>query len=838
MNLQAEGSATTGCGKFFARRGAKFFFKAVRLEPGESRPDLVEIVALREQLGKLSRGHATGLVVRQPGAQALLPLAGQVGLIALVELEVALKELLDPRDLDEAAERIREAVLALRAEPDLCGYLLDCGISPGELRHYGLGRIQRRLGTLVRALKACDPKAIVAVKHRLEVRALWQGDEDFLYCTVPSLAPSELNHFLLALHNLAESRPVVVEFNEPTPIQDELVTAAFGLGAAGVVVVSPPATAPRVGCLRMLACEELSPFFNLNGQCPPAAARQPMVSVVICAYNAERTIGACLESLGRLEYPNYEVIIVDDGSRDQSAAVAMGFPRFRLIRQSNKGLAAARNIGLKAAGGEIVAYIDSDCIVDSHWLTLIVRAIEENDFDGCGGPNYAPHEERRLAACVAASPGAPTPVLTAEDRAEHLPGCNLALRKVVLNALGGFDPQFVLAGDDVDICWRALEAGYVLGYSPAAFVWHSRRSTVKGYWRQQFGYGQAEALLYRKYPQCFNALGQIKWDGTVLGVAATLPSLGGRRVLWRPASAHQQNVFDSPLGIANFLPLSLEWTALGALGLVLAMVGCWPLYPALVMLGFGPLWAFYCAWHAPLEKRHDGVLSRLLVAMLWYSGPVCRAVGRNRMRARLGLRAEAETGLRPRQHPTIDWARRCLHLAYWSDDGTQRDSVLRRLVKLCGRQGWPTVADAGWRDYDLGLRPDPWVRIRIKTADEDYGAGRFRIQVLARIRLSPLARSVLAGASLCAAMFWMAGFSVLSFMVGTMTVAAALWLASDGIEAGRLLYGAVEQCASELRLKPIRTARHETGRASVGLGEAGADSGASRRSRQDFSNQF
>ena len=156
----------------------------------------------------------------------------------------------------------------------------------------------------------------------------------------------------------------------------------------------------------------------------------------------------------------------------------------------------ARNVGMHAALGEIIAYTDSDCVADPHWLTLMVGAMTANGFDACGGPNYAPHEEGRTEACVSASPGAPSHVLTAEDRAEHLAGCNMVFRKAVLQQIGGFDPQFTAAGDDVDICWRALDAGFVLGFCPAAFVWHFRRNTVKAYYGQQRGYGKAEAMLY------------------------------------------------------------------------------------------------------------------------------------------------------------------------------------------------------------------------------------------------------------------------------------------------------------------------------------------------------
>ena len=78
-----------------------------------------------------------------------------------------------------------------------------------------------------------------------------------------------------------------------------------------------------------------------------------------------------------------------------------------------------------------------------------------------------------------------------------------------------------------------LDAGFKLGFSPAAFVWHFRRNTVKAYYGQQRGYGRAEAMLYPKYPGRFNMMGQIAWRGTIPGLARTIPGGNRKRVLWK-----------------------------------------------------------------------------------------------------------------------------------------------------------------------------------------------------------------------------------------------------------------------------------------------------------------
>ena len=122
-----------------------------------------------------------------------------------------------------------------------------------------------------------------------------------------------------------------------------------------------------------------------------------------------------------------------------------------------------------------------------------------------------------MPAAVAVSPGGPTHVLLTDDVAEHIAGCNMAFRRDVLLRLGGFDPIYRAAGDDVDICWRFQDAGYTIGFSPAAMVWHFRRNTVKAYIGQQRGYGKAEALVYSKHPFRFNLFGQAKWLGRIYG---------------------------------------------------------------------------------------------------------------------------------------------------------------------------------------------------------------------------------------------------------------------------------------------------------------------------------
>jgi O-antigen biosynthesis protein len=795
----------TAHGKFLSRAGSKFFLKAMRLECPSKADDFNAKVELRARLARLRDGHTTTVVVDAAVADGTIDLASTMGLHTLIEVPVSAEHLLSRAGLKVLRTDLDAVIRRFSGRPGVIGFLLSPAISADWLRMAGLARVQRAFEQLVRYLKADSAGALVAVRHQPSTRALAALNEDLLYSTVPGLSGYELTNYIVSMHNMAESRPVVVELEAGCGDQDERVGCAFAAGVAGVVAPSFEAP-PRTDALAMIALDpdEVLPFVALNGDCPPKVSKPPMVSVVICAYNAERTMEACLKSLRQLDYPNYEVVVVDDGSRDKTAEIAARFPEFRLIRQPNKGLSVARNVGMAAALGEIIAYTDSDCVVDPHWLTFMVGAMVANGFDACGGPNYAPHEEGRTEACVSASPGAPCHVLTAEDRAEHLAGCNMVFRKAVLQQIGGFDPQFTAAGDDVDICWRALDAGFVLGFCPAAFVWHFRRNTVKAYYNQQRGYGKAEAMLYFKYPERFNALGQVMWRGRIPGLARTM--LGARNlVAWvKTSSGFFQTIYEPPMGLLKFLPQTLEWNALWAAVLIFSLMAGFTAAPAMAMLALGPIWALYYAWKAPLERCHDSFGARFMVAFLAYTGPMFRTITRYRYRLAGAWTGRDGVESRPRQRPVIQVRERALKLSYWSENGIPRDSLIDRLVRLFTRAMMPVRVDSGWNDYDLEIQPDSWTRVHIKTADEEHEGGKYKTIVQAQVRFSKLSKLLLAlsAAAATLAAIVLGTPTIDLTLAGLLVVIASLAL-SEGIESGRIAYWAIEQSAAELGLIPL-----------------------------------
>ena len=281
--------------------------------------------------------------------------------------------------------------------------------------------------------------------------------------------------YLARLQNIAVDRPLVMSelgldsrrngVQAQADVLSWQIRTTFEAGCAGAVVFSwtdewysgggdvtdwefgltDPLRRPKPALASVRRAFEECPF--------PPQKDAPSISVVVCSYNGSRTIGECLDHLSKLNYPNHEIIVVDDGSTDNTSEIAQRYP-VRLIRTENRGLSAARNTGREEARGEIVAYIDDDAYPDPDWLNYYRSAFQRSSHAMIGGPNLSPASDPPVAQCVARSPGGPTHVLLTDTLAEHVPGCNMAFRKSCLEEIGGFDPIFHAAGDDVDICWR------------------------------------------------------------------------------------------------------------------------------------------------------------------------------------------------------------------------------------------------------------------------------------------------------------------------------------------------------------------------------------------------
>lgn len=188
----------------------------------------------------------------------------------------------------------------------------------------------------------------------------------------------------------------------------------------------------------------------------------PLVSVVVATYNAKKLLKDALNALLNEDFDKnkYEIIVVDDGSKDGTDVFMKDFVKDKLnihyIRQTNKGVAGARNTGIKLAKGEVVAFTDQDCLADKNWLKEIVKSFEDKEIVGiCGKVISEPKKINPFAHYVI------------DESATGFISCNAAYKKWVLDKLNGFDTVFKYGFDDTDLYMRAEKLGKVTGNKDA-----------------------------------------------------------------------------------------------------------------------------------------------------------------------------------------------------------------------------------------------------------------------------------------------------------------------------------------------------------------------------------
>src|SRR5689334_3733863 len=721
-------------GKFFFAGDQKFFVKGVTYGPfpvGSHGKQFPECDVVVRDFRMMAEMGATVVRVFTVPPVWLLDRAAEAGLRVLVGLPWSQHiAFLDNRKIQsEILRSVSEAVRGLGRHPAIFAYLIGNEIPPDMVRWHGAQRVRAFLIKLMQTVKAADPARLVSYANFPSTEYLTVDFTDFVCFNVYLHDESAFRRYVSRLQNLAVDRPLVLtefgidSFREGQEAQAEIlawqIRAAFDMGVAGTFVFAWTDEWFTGGHLiedwafgLVDRNREPKPAYRavarrFHEPIPPGLAHSPRVSVVVCSYNAERTMEACLASLEHLNYPDYEVIVVNDGSTDRTLEIAERFPFCRIISQPNKGLSVARNVGAEAATGEIVAYTDSDCVADPDWLTYLVAKMETANLSACGGPNFPPPEDSLVPAAVAVSPGGPTHVLLSDDVAEHIAGCNMAFRREALLRMGGFDPIYRAAGDDVDICWRFQDAGYTIGFSPAAVVWHFRRNTVKAYVGQQRGYGKAEALVYSKHPFRFNLFGQAKWLGRIYGDFSAALMLSRKPVIYSGVFGRGlfQTLYEPPSSLAAFLPLSFEWNVVAiALALAGVIAGGWmwlltvPLLTTWVLCING-------AFKAPIDKRFRGLKARALVALLIYLGPILRGWERlkwrwREMRTHEHIPAAIQDA---RQPPRIAWRERAFYLSYWSERGDEKELLLGALMRFLSPQKYFIVPDQGWNDWDLKI---------------------------------------------------------------------------------------------------------------------------------------
>ncbi len=753
-------------GKFLYRGNVPFFIKGVTYGPFRPEADGCEYHTPQQvdiDFAMMAEHGINAVRLYTVPPRWLLDAAQKHGLGILVGLpwEQHTAFLDNPQTRESIFQRVGQGVKACAGHPALLGFAIGNEIPASIVRWYGHRRIERFLKSLYNIAKEGDAQALVTYVNYPTTEYLYLPFLDFMAMNVYLESKDQLKRYLSRLHNIAGDKPLMLaEIGLDSKSKGEREQAAmmawqvrrvFKSGSAGIFVFAWTDEWYRGG-------QEITDWaFGLTTrqrEPKPALATTtdafskvpfrrdaawPKVSVVVCTYNGSRTIRFCLEGVELLRYPDYEVIVVDDGSTDGLANIVQEYP-VKLIQSDNKGLSHARNLGLEAATGEIIAYLDDDARPDPYWLHFLVETFRTGQFAAVGGPNIAPPGDADVADAVAHAPGGPIHVLLSDTEAEHIPGCNMAFLTRELRAIDGFDAAFRIAGDDVDACWRLQARFRRLGFSPAAVVWHKRRNSLRAYWRQQLNYGKAEAMLERKWPEKYNAFGHIAWRGRLYGRGLWQFLNWSRRRIYHGSwgGALFQSVYHGSPGILTSLAMTPEWY-LAVLTLSVMFMAGFYWHP--VVLGIllaaamgatitqAAIGAFYCRFDE--IPRTTGAIFKLRLLTMWcyLIQPVARLRGRLsrglspwRMRFPGGLDIPV-----PRE------------FVVWSEQWRSSEQRLTALEAFLKSEGLCVQRGGDFDRWDLACRSGTFGGLRMRMALEEHGHGR----QLVRLRTWPTFPSVM-----------------------------------------------------------------------------------------------
>ena len=798
----------TGRGKYLYDGERKFFARGVSYGPfapnssGERYPEPERVradFALMREIG------ANLLRCYVPPPEWMIEEAARAELRLMVGIPwpFHMAFLDSPRMTREIREKIRSGVIAMRKYgATIAAYSLGNEVRSDIVRWHGPSAVSRFLGELYDIGKQSDPEGLFTYSNYPSAEYLDLSFLDIVSFNVYLHNETDYRRYLTHLLSSTGDRPLILSetgmdtIREGEAHQAEVLSwqarAAFELGLSGFVVFAFTdewhtggaeitdwdfglVTRERIAKQSFAALGKV-----FKSDLPPALAGTPRVSVVVAAYNAAATLGDCLASLEVQSYPDYETIVVDDGSTDATAQVA-GLAGTRVVRVDHRGLGGARNAGIDAATGEIVAFLDADARADRDWLYHLVECIMRRGVAAAGGPNFAPVAKNAKTAAMAAAPGLPCEVRAGDDRLSQLCGCNMAITRAALRAAGGFDPDFTAAGDDVDLSWRLAERGETLASAPGAIVIHERRATLGAYLVQQRGYGSGEGTLYRRYPLRADADTAIYARGTGLSSI-----FGGARIYY---GAFGRGLFQTVYPNASLQPaadlaLSIQWVAaaivliiLGAFSRPLGVLGAAGIVISMIVAAIG-------AARAPLPARFRGPIVRIRLWLLNLLGPLQRSIARERVKWSMEEISDDDLAA-PGMKGSIVFA------SANDDAGTpvEAAALLVAMRRALIRRGFAVAATDGFQSYDLEAIVPPMIRAPLNAITRDHG----RVALRWRMRAEP--RRALLAAGCVFIVLLAAGLSLDESLVAV--ILSALAIGGFALSRARRLAAAIVASGTE-----------------------------------------
>ena len=751
--------------KFFFEGDKKFFIKGVTygpFAPDENGEYFGSPEGAARDLDLMVEAGVNLVRIYYVPPRWFLDLCEKRHIRALISIPWAehLEFLKDAKIRNEAKKAVREGVSKNAGHPAVFGYLVGNEIPSTMVRWLGARQVTEFVEQLIAIGRAADPRALFSYASYPPTEYLLPQNSDFVTFNVYLHRQDDFERYLARLQNLAEDKPLIlgeVGMDTIRPAESEQaemlrwhIESVVRGGLAGTIVYAWTDEWFRGGQEILdwsfgLVRRDRSPkpawetvkslFYGEGSMTSRVKLRDyPKASVVVCSYNGAKTLDRCLTSLKEINYPSYEVILVDDGSTDNTQEIAASHNWVKNVRQENKGLSFARNVGAHASCGDVIVYTDSDCMADADWLYYLMGTLLSGDYAGVGGPNISPPAENWVQACVSAAPGGPNHVLLTDVVAEHIPGCNMAFHRWAFDQVGGFDPEYRKAGDDVDFCWRLQQSGGVIAFSPAAIVWHYRRFTLQAFRKQQEGYGEAESMLRFQHLVFFGPTGTAKWKGQIYG-APRFTWLVNKPIIYHGVFGEGlfQSIYPTPQSeIAAYLS-SIEWLALTLFILGISVPLPFLRIVPYIMFGGTLLVALSYMIHARLEAKHDTIPARLLVAFLALAQPLVRGWARyftwlRFKRTPPAVIASVEKDFKPARGSITN-------LRFWSEDGHGRERLLQESIQALESEGWNYSLDTGWKNWDVQIYGSFWWGIQMRSVTEYHGGPKCLTRVHLRTRM-------------------------------------------------------------------------------------------------------
>jgi len=259
----------------------------------------------------------------------------------------------------------------------------------------------------------------------------------------------------------------------------------------------------------------------------------PRCSIVVSTYNDGDLVGQAVDSLLAQTESSIEIIVVDDGSEDGTAARLAAYAENPLVRvltlAENRGVPGARNLGIAAARGEFIAFVDADATAPARWLEALLKAFDGPRVGCVGGPDVAPPDDGLFAQSVdfTLHSNIATGRLRRRTRlARYSPGgCNMAVRADILNEVGVLDERLGRRGEEKELIQRIRRQGYDIAYAPDALIWHRRRPSIRSFWRQTYLSGRARVDILRLAPDALEPAHVFPALATFLLLAAAVGAL-------------------------------------------------------------------------------------------------------------------------------------------------------------------------------------------------------------------------------------------------------------------------------------------------------------------------